>query len=409
MSDRAFDVITVGSATRDVFVRSDLARILSIKEMRGETAYLCLDHGGKQNVSNIFFTTGGGATNAAAVMAVLGLKVAAVACVGADNTAEEIRTDLVQMGADASLLVQHPSERSGYSVIISSFDGERTVLTYRGASTQLDPDAIDWEKLASTGWIYLGSLHGRAAELYPRLAEFCRGRDVKLAVNPGSTQFRQGLDGLKDVLAATDVLLLNREEAVKLVGATDFRSYVDEERCSLCEECVRACPQGIFLRDGDRINVVGEDRCVRCNACVQACPTRAVLMEPWARNMDELFERISRVCPGIVVITDGRRGVQCSDGRTRWLMPVFEVPVVCTLGAGDAFGSSFVASLLDDPEDVGRALAWGAANAASVVTIMGAKHGILDRANLEAFLARQGDWRATQRSAPLSPEEAEGQ
>ena len=56
----AYDVITVGSATRDVFVRSDLAKIMNIKEMRGETAYLCLDHGGKQNVSNIFFTTGGG-------------------------------------------------------------------------------------------------------------------------------------------------------------------------------------------------------------------------------------------------------------------------------------------------------------------------------------------------------------
>lgn len=402
MTQAAYDVITVGSATRDVFVRSDLAKIMNIKEMRGETAYLCLDHGGKQNVSNIFFTTGGGATNAAAAMATLGLKVAAVACLGADATAADIEKELAGHGADASLLARHGSERSGYSVIISSFDGERTVLTYRGASSLLTAEMIDWDRLAASSWIYLCSLHGKAAELYPRIAGFAKQKGVKLAVNPGATQFRQGLEGFKDVLGATDVLILNREEAEKLVGATDLRRYVDEERCSLCGQCVEACAQGVFLRDGDRISVVGEERCVRCNACVEACPTRAVLMEPWARNLDELFLRIREYCPGIVVITDGKRGVQCFDGETRYIMPVFEVPVVCSLGAGDAFGSTFVAALIDDPDDVGRALAWASANAASVVTIMGAKYGILDRANLETFLARRGDWRGLLRSAPLT-------
>jgi ribokinase len=385
-----------------------LAKIMAIREMRGETDYLCLDHGGKQNVSNIFFTTGGGATNAAAVMAALGCGVAAAACVGADSTAADIETELAQHGADATMLARHPSERSGYSVIISSFDGERTVLTYRGASSLLGEEMVDWERLAGARWIYLSSLHGRAAGLYQKIARFSREKGLKLAVNPGSTQFRQGLTGLKEVLAETDVLLLNREEAVKLVGATDFRRYVDEEKCSLCGKCAEVCPQGIFLREGDRVSVVGEDRCVRCNACVEVCPSRAVLMEPWARNFDELFARIAEYCPGIVSITDGKRGAQCFDGSRRHVMPVFEVPVVCSLGAGDAFGATFVSSLIDDPDDVPRALAWASANAASVVTVMGAKYGILDRTNLALFLGRQGDWRASQRSAPLSAGGATG-
>ena len=406
MASDGYDVITVGSATRDVFVRSDLATILNFKEMATERDYLCFDHGGKLNVNNIFFTTGGGATNAATVMANLGLKVAAVACLGADAVAADIEKELTDHGADASLLVHHPSERSGYSVILSSFDGERTVLTFRGASSLLAPEMIDWDKLASARWVYLSSLHGRAAELYPRIAAFCREKGVKLAVNPGSSQFRQGLAGLKDVLAAADALILNREEAEKLVGAARLRRYVDEKNCSLCEECVKACPQGVFLREGDRIIVVNEERCVRCNACVAGCPRRAVLMEPWAHNLDELFTKISACCPGVIVITDGKRGVQCFDGRRRYMMPIFEVPVVCTLGAGDAFGSTFVTSLIDDPADVGRALAWGAANAASVVTIMGAKYGILDRHNVESFLSRNGNWRDRIREAPLEPSNA---
>ncbi len=406
MAKSDYDVVTIGSATRDVFVRSDLAKIMEMSEMQGSTSYLCLDHGGKQNVSNIFFTTGGGATNAAAAMATLGFKVAAAACVGVDTTAQDIEAELKELSVDVKMLGRHESERSGYSVIISSFDGERTVLTYRGASSMLSPNMIDWDRLASARWVYLSSLHGRGAELYPQIARFCREKGVKLAVNPGSSQFRQGLEGLKDVLAATNVLLLNRDEAVKLVGAVDFRRYVNTEKCTLCEECVKSCPTGIFLREGDKISVVGEDRCVRCNSCVEVCPTRAVLMEPWALNLDEIFRRIADYCQGVICISDGMRGVQCYDGKTRHLMPVFEVPTVCSLGAGDAFGSTFVASLIDNPDDVPRALAWGSANAASVVTIMGAKYGLLDRTNLTSFLERQGDWRSSMRSGRLGGEDA---
>ncbi len=402
MTTSGYDVVTLGSATRDVFVRSDLAKVMSISDLKGETAYLCLDHGGKQNVSNVFFTTGGGATNAAAAMATLGFKVAALACVGADPTAADIEADLGKHGVEADMLIRHQSERSGYSVIISSFDGERTVLTYRGASSLLSPDMIDWERLAAARWIYLSSLHGRGAELYPQVARFCREKNVKLAVNPGSSQFRQGLDGLKDILAAADVLLVNRDEAVKLVGAADLRRYVNGDRCSLCEECVKACPQGIFTRTGDRITVAGEERCVRCNACVEGCPTSAVLMEPWALNLDELFRRIAEYCPGIICISDGKRGVQCFDGKIRHIMPSFEVPTVCSLGAGDAFGATFVASLIEEPDDLVRALAWGSANAASVVTIMGAKYGLLKRTDLTSFLESRGDWRAALRSSELS-------
>jgi ribokinase len=401
MTESKFDVVTVGSATRDVFVRSDLAKVMTFHDMRGESAYLCLEHGGKQNVSNIFFTTGGGATNVAAVMSRLGLKTAAAACVGSDESADDIGRELKALGVDKSMLVRHPEERSGYSVIISSFDGERTVLTYRGASALLSPKLLDWDHLARARWVFLGSLHGVAAELYPEIAAFCRRKGVRLATNPGSSQFRLGLDGMREVLAAADVLLLNREEATKLVGATDLRRYVDETLCSSCGECVRGCPQGIFRMEAGRVSVVGEDRCTRCNACVEACPTRAVLMEPWARNCDELFTRLAAHCRGTIVITDGPRGAQCYDGKTRRMLPAFDVPTVCSLGAGDAFGATFVAALIDDPGDVGRALAWAGANAASVVTIMGAKNGIQDRPGLEAFLAKRGDWRSMLRSAEL--------
>ena len=59
------------------------------------------------------------------------------------------------------------------------------------------------------------------------------------------------------------------------------------------------------------------------------------------------------------------------------------VSVASSLGAGDAFGSAFVYEY-SRTGDIGRSLALGAANAASVVQVIGAKNGLLDAEEAEA-------------------------
>ena len=46
----------------------------------------------------------------------------------------------------------------------------------------------------------------------------------------------------------------------------------------------------------------------------------------------------------IIVITDGGRGAYAYDGKMFYQCPIFEGPVVSTLGAGDAFASTFCAA-----------------------------------------------------------------
>ncbi len=80
--------------------------------------------------------------------------------------------------------------------------------------------------------------------------------------------------------------------------------------------------------------------------------------------------------PHIICITDGKQGGQLFvDGKTQSYSSKI-VPTVEETGAGDAFGSGFVAALISgQSSDV--AVKWGVNQAASVVSFMGAKRGLL--------------------------------
>jgi len=63
-----YDVITIGTATQDVFLKSRDFKVL--KDERFITGQAeCFALGAKIEVPDIFFTTGGGATNAAVTFA----------------------------------------------------------------------------------------------------------------------------------------------------------------------------------------------------------------------------------------------------------------------------------------------------------------------------------------------------
>jgi sugar/nucleoside kinase (ribokinase family) len=82
---------------------------------------------------------------------------------------------------------------------------------------------------------------------------------------------------------------------------------------------------------------------------------------------------------GIAVMTDGARGAIVSDGRYIYRAGIFkEKKLVDRTGAGDAFGSGFVAGFILK-KDIHFALRLASANATSVVEKIGAQAGILRR------------------------------
>lgn len=214
-----YDVVTIGAATRDVFLRSPAFR--AIPDRRSPTGQvLSIPLGSKLPVEEIAFETGGGATNTAVAFARLGLKTAFIGKLGAtDARSGEILRLLAEEGVTTRLAVRDPKHATAYSVLLVTPRGERTALVYRGASAELKASDIP-DGLAAR-WIYLTSLSGNLS-LVRRVLNIAARRRIRVAWNPGSGELAAGRR-LYPLLRRVQVLLLNREEAAQITG----RSYRD--------------------------------------------------------------------------------------------------------------------------------------------------------------------------------------
>ncbi len=324
------DVITVGSATEDVFVILQQSRVIRIEDAESEVAYLAVEYGAKIPIDTVEIMTGGAATNVGAALARMGLEVGCACKVGRDGPGERIRQEMEQFGVDTSLMITTDKFRTGYSIILTTFTGERTILVHRGANRHLSMDELDAEILKKARWIYLGSMRGPAAKLFFELADFAGDNSIKLAINPGGTQIDLGLDGLRPVLERTHIIFVNKSEAYRLTGVAPRRDRSDEHQ---------------MLR---------------------------MLHEAGCR---------------MVVITAGAEGADGYDGESFYFVPAYRPEkVASTVGAGDSFAAGCLAAIIKGLE-LPEAMKIGAANAASVVQHIGAKHGLLTWEQAQEFVA----------------------
>ncbi|OGL66981.1 hypothetical protein A2856_00600 [Candidatus Uhrbacteria bacterium RIFCSPHIGHO2_01_FULL_63_20] len=145
-----------------------------------------------------------------------------------------------------------------------------------------------------------------------RVITFAKGCDASVAWNPGSKELKRGLGSIQELLPEVDLFMVNREEAIALTGRGEI--------------------EGIFQRLLTANNVV--------------------------------------------IVTDGEKGAYAGRGGKVWFAGTTGRKAVSRTGAGDAFGSAFVASYMQK-KDVPAALAVATLNADSVIRAVGAKAGIL--------------------------------
>ena len=71
-------------------------------------------------------------------------------------------------------------------------------------------------------------------------------------------------------------------------------------------------------------------------------------------------------------------------------MPIVPAPVVERTGAGDAFGSGFLAAYMQG-KPIEEALRWGTVNSASVLGFIGPQAGLLSPEKMQEWLVRAAD------------------
>ena len=322
-----FDIITIGSATRDVYIRNPHVTYLKSRAFK-TGAGICFDLGSKIGIDELYFTTGGSAVNTAISFSRLGLNAAALARVGSDAGGRELVKILHEEGVNTAFFQHDKRDGTAYSLLFLAPSGERTILTYRGATEKVARREIHWDKL-KTRWFYIGHLAGKSKSLFKPFIDFAARKGIQVALNPGITQLKNSESWWRGILTKVDILIVNREEASYLTRIP----YKDE--------------YAIFKK-----------------------------LDAWVR--------------GIVVITEGPRGVLVSDGVQRWRGGILKERYVSDrTGAGDAFGAGFVAAFIerDIPcekgvchprkNDIAYALQLASANATSQIEHLGSRDGLL--------------------------------
>ena len=94
-------------------------------------------------------------------------------------------------------------------------------------------------------------------------------------------------------------------------------------------------------------------------------------------DLKEMFRKLKVSDYQVIVITDGGAGAYAYNGKQYFYCPCFDGPVTSTLGAGDAFASTFCAALQKFDKDIAKAIVAASINSAAVVSEFGATSGLL--------------------------------
>lgn len=155
---------------------------------------------------------GGSAVNYSVMLARMGWKPYLIAVAGKDAGRQGVFEWLQRQGVSTELVRVSKDEDTGKVVVLLTLDADsRTMITYRGANTQLDASNI----VCRGRIIHYASVNPL---LVSESLESCRG-DVLVTYDPGGWVFRDPY-GVIDAAKQVDVFHVNLVEATRLEART---------------------------------------------------------------------------------------------------------------------------------------------------------------------------------------------
>lgn len=305
-------IVSLGSALQDIYLidHDDLSpTVIGSDAIFGNVLV-----GTKVDIDSLSYEVGGGGINSAITFSRHGHEAIFIGSIAHDSAGEAIMRVLDREEIDNTYVNFVTKKCTGTSVILlDSKGGERTILTYRGASEVHDDfDEKDLE-LIQPNWLYATTLRGDM-DILLRFFDKAKEVGAKIMFNPGVKELEEK-EKLLGLLEDVDVLIVNKSEASKIVP-------------------------GVLLT--------------------------------------ELLYHLNQYVP-IVIITDGPMGGIAGNKETGeiYRFGIYEdSKVKDATGAGDAFGSGFLAHFAAG-RSFKNSLIFASANSTGVVRKIGANRGIL--------------------------------
>lgn len=304
-------IVSLGSALQDIYLidRDDLKpTAIGTESIFGNVLV-----GSKVDIDRISYEVGGGGINSAISFVRHGHEAVLLTNIAHDSAGNAILRVLDREGVDSSYVGFTDRKTTGTSVILlDARGGERTILTYRGASNTFNNfDERDLD-LIQPDWLYVTTLRGDMDTLL-RFFEKVKKIGTKIMFNPGKGELAENKK-LIGLLSDVDVLLVNKSEAAEIVPG--------------------------------------------------------VLLSELLYHLKGYVET--------VIITDGAMGGIAGNRKESYRFGIYEDrKIKDATGAGDAFGSGFLAAYAAG-KTFRESLIFASANSTGVVSEIGANRGILN-------------------------------
>lgn len=323
-------IICVGSVAKDIFFPTEEGMFLDTPEDLTAQKKVAFEVGAKYQIEDRFESLGGVAANTSVGLARLDLPVSCYGALGADDIGAWIRREFEREGVDVNLLEEYEKVKSDLSaILVFTKDSERTIFYNRDSAERLH---VDVSKFEGASWVMMSALNGAWEENMRQAIAGAKNAGAKLAVNPGQKNMKDNPLGVLEAVGQSDILLLNKDEAVELVSHLPHDASLLNDENFLVRALFAHGAKKIAMTDGIR--------------------------GAWGYDGTEFFRAVSK---------QTERGVD-------------------TTGAGDAFGSAFLAAEISG-KSLAEALQWGMVNGAHVVQHYGAIEGLLRREDIEARIS----------------------
>ncbi len=281
--------------------------------------YLSFPYGGKIDAEQVIYNFGGGAANVAVGLARLGFTANIISRVGADFRGQEVIKHLQSEGVGTTNLQTDKKLATALSFIVTGGGPhDHVAFVARGATTNLDIPSIINK---NTTWLYITSLYSKdwSSKLQTLFAN-CKKQGQSIFWNPGQAQLLKP-SLMKKLLPYVSILDVNKEEAEQLLNSKPDKP-------------------------------------------------------------ENLLPKLLKTGVHSALITDGANGAYYMNQTGIYHQPAFKVNPVNTTGAGDAFGSGFLAGFINSEGNTKTALYWGMLNATAVIMHNGAQKGLLTKSEL---------------------------
>ncbi len=233
-SKKKIDVVGIGNAIVDIVSNIDDEFLKENSLQKGSMNLINLENSGKilKDCKIIKQISGGSAANTIVSLANLGNNVEFIGRVKNDKFGNFFSKDIKESGALFNSKYVETSESSAHSIILITPDAQRTMCTYLGASTEFEPNNINYESIKTSKYLYLeGYLWDSelAKQAFIKSAKIAKESNTKiiLSLSDSFCVDRHRESFLNLINDFVDILFCNEEELKSL-----FKT-IDLEQCKI--------------------------------------------------------------------------------------------------------------------------------------------------------------------------------